>query len=109
MIRPPPTSTLFPYTTLFRSLLERIADLRRDIDAREPSIDLGDEALVVCLLAVGQHVREVRADREIERRAEQRTLVSRERDARPRPGQDRAPLRVGGKVLAVIEAAVQRV
>src|SRR5438034_6720453 len=58
MIRPPPTSTLFPYTTLFRSLLERIADLRRDIDAREPSIDLGDEALVVCLLAVGQRSEE---------------------------------------------------
>src|SRR3712207_7658745 len=29
MIRRPPRSTLFPYTTLFRSLLERAAGIRR--------------------------------------------------------------------------------
>src|SRR3712207_7557019 len=30
MIRRPPRSTLFPYTTLFRSLLESVRGLRRD-------------------------------------------------------------------------------
>src|SRR2546426_7400664 len=35
MIRPPPRSTLFPYTTLFRSLERRAARLRRH-DFREP-------------------------------------------------------------------------
>src|SRR5438045_7854323 len=33
MIRPPPRSTLFPYTTLFRSLLERINELDADVVA----------------------------------------------------------------------------
>src|SRR5437773_12405281 len=33
LIRPPPRSTLFPYTTLFRSLLGRLPQ-SRDIDAR---------------------------------------------------------------------------
>src|SRR5438270_4575750 len=30
MIRPPPRSTLFPYTTLFRSLSEALPDLERE-------------------------------------------------------------------------------
>src|SRR2546425_5092024 len=30
MIRRPPRSTLFPYTTLFRSITERLKDLRRE-------------------------------------------------------------------------------
>src|SRR5689334_23660168 len=30
MIRPPPSSTLFPYTTLFRSVVDRVAE--RDVD-----------------------------------------------------------------------------
>src|SRR2546430_13610063 len=37
MIRRPPRSTLFPYTTLFRSRLEReglVADLHRDLHGR---------------------------------------------------------------------------
>src|SRR5437660_5468735 len=29
MIRPPPRSTLFPYTTLFRSMLDRMVNLER--------------------------------------------------------------------------------
>src|SRR5438046_7731566 len=33
MLRPPPRSTLFPYTTLFRSAPDR---RRRDRDARDP-------------------------------------------------------------------------
>src|SRR2546426_2536864 len=38
MIRRPPRSTLFPYTTLFRSLVERVADGQLGADAgnREP-------------------------------------------------------------------------
>src|SRR5438045_9229937 len=33
MIRPPPRSTLFPYTTLFRSIVERVVDhLHRDAE-----------------------------------------------------------------------------
>src|SRR5438034_7340750 len=41
MIRPPPRSTLFPYTTLFRSLLRAVADaVRRQagaaVDRRPP-------------------------------------------------------------------------
>src|SRR5687768_17653652 len=42
MIRPPPRSTLFPYTTLFRSRLLRAASgprrLRRDRDGRAPAL-----------------------------------------------------------------------
>src|SRR3712207_8227299 len=33
MIRRPPRSTLFPYTTLFRSAVWRTGDLRRALDA----------------------------------------------------------------------------
>src|SRR5258706_11880746 len=33
MIRRPPRSTLFPYTTLFRSLVERVAGQRRAVGA----------------------------------------------------------------------------
>src|SRR3712207_7664842 len=48
MIRRPPRSTLFPYTTLFRSLVERSADLAPS----EPCIAHGDFRLGN--LAVGQ-------------------------------------------------------
>src|SRR2546425_9283540 len=37
MIRRPPRSTLFPYTTLFRSLLRKLRRLRRVIAARPPA------------------------------------------------------------------------
>src|SRR3712207_7523412 len=42
MIRRPPRSTLFPYTTLFRSLGERRGDdvLRRVVEERRPRIVL---------------------------------------------------------------------
>src|SRR3712207_6968285 len=36
MIRRPPRSTLFPYTTLFRSLVDRGQEL---LPAREPAVD----------------------------------------------------------------------
>src|SRR5688572_31180685 len=43
MIRRPPRSTLFPYTTLFRSKLEHIA---RDYSGPEPRIECGGEQRV---------------------------------------------------------------
>src|SRR3712207_8971940 len=52
MIRRPPRSTLFPYTTLFRSLLEldvngfRMADEYRDTHAGGSQLDLGIEDLL---------------------------------------------------------------
>src|SRR5256885_10312702 len=54
MLRRPPRSTLFPYTTLFRSLLAREQQIRQDI-AHEPTqqsagyhleIDIGDDLLL---------------------------------------------------------------
>src|SRR2546422_11084586 len=50
MIRRPPRSTLFPYTTLFRSPLERggrVGDIRREVLDPEPLAVLAD---------VGQHL-----------------------------------------------------
>src|SRR5947209_16358824 len=47
MIRPPPRSTLFPYTTLFRSLLdERIARVGEPIGPLPIHRRRGDETLV---------------------------------------------------------------
>src|SRR2546426_9333078 len=49
MIRRPPRSTLFPYTTLFRSILERrrlAVDARRD-DGRGVPLRVLDQDLVV--------------------------------------------------------------
>src|SRR5258707_9901258 len=50
MIRRPPRSTLFPYTTLFRSLAGRIRGAARDsrlspASGRRPSHDLPDPAV----------------------------------------------------------------
>src|SRR5690349_24078896 len=51
MIRPPPRSTLFPYTTLFRSLGEQVerelagALERLDEPARGRAVERADEAL----------------------------------------------------------------
>src|SRR2546428_7409690 len=46
MIRQPPKSTLFPYTTLFRSvdgdLLRRLERERRDVGRQGPRLGLGD-------------------------------------------------------------------
>src|SRR3989442_9437403 len=50
MIRRPPRSTLFPYTTLFRSVADRADDAehdvidRRRVEAREAVADLVDES-----------------------------------------------------------------
>src|SRR2546422_11285376 len=78
MIRRPPRSTLFPYTTLFRSLarfLDRRVRLLRDL-RRHEAILLGEEAedRTRELRVVGLHVRvdpvevHARPDRRIQRR-----------------------------------------
>src|SRR5437879_12421148 len=41
MIRRPPRSTLFPYTTLFRSLSQQVAELREKISALIPNVSPG--------------------------------------------------------------------
>src|SRR5688572_31867482 len=48
MIRPPPRSTLFPYTTLFRSLYELLAtdDYRSAIDWASVEVFFADERCV---------------------------------------------------------------
>src|SRR2546428_9309399 len=51
MIRRPPRSTLFPYTTLFRSVLE---DLEDSSDAEFVQAHLGQDLDDVVELAVGQ-------------------------------------------------------
>src|SRR2546430_3912901 len=62
MIRRPPRSTLFPYTTLFRSFLdEALALLRRQL--RQERLLLGDEPL-------GEHQRRQVGVREIARSEE---------------------------------------
>src|SRR3712207_8276662 len=40
MIRRPPRSTLFPYATLFRSLLGQPAEVRRAVDERTDQVPL---------------------------------------------------------------------
>src|SRR5438876_3848791 len=64
MIRRPPRSTLFPYTTLFRSLAQVL-------DARE--VEVGEIAAVVDdPLRVGVGEADARARRELERRPQDR-------------------------------------
>src|SRR5437870_9702207 len=43
MIRRPPRSTLFPYTTLFRSRVRPVLDVRGQRDRRHPRADPGAE------------------------------------------------------------------
>src|SRR5436189_2700407 len=46
MIRPPPRSTLFPYTTLFRSVIDRVS--KTYVDRRGQAVDaLGEVSLAV--------------------------------------------------------------
>src|SRR3712207_8375428 len=53
MIRPPPRSTLFPYTTLFRSLHADPADLLLGDRDRDDRDGVGGEADVLVLLEEG--------------------------------------------------------
>src|SRR2546430_11711726 len=49
MIRRPPRSTLFPYTTLFRSRLE-LSDLQRLVTVADPALS-PDGKTVVCIVS----------------------------------------------------------
>src|SRR5437016_11331928 len=57
MIRPPPRSTLFPYTTLFRSLWQRIAPIR----THTPSIGTMRPFLSRILLRSEEHTSELQS------------------------------------------------
>src|SRR5256884_4500356 len=50
MIRRPPRSTLFPYTTLFRSLRDEIADREIALPERGPEVPVHERAQVVRVL-----------------------------------------------------------
>src|SRR5689334_15471080 len=52
MIRPPPRSTLFPYTTLFRSGLRAVGDSLRTI--AEPTGQLGGKGTTVNVAILNQ-------------------------------------------------------
>src|SRR5256885_13036223 len=63
MIRPPPRSTLFPYTTLFRSLLLNIELVQRLRDQRLQSIELvGSERLLDVVVRAFTHCLHRRVD-----------------------------------------------
>src|SRR5690242_2386215 len=72
MIRRPPRSTLFPYTTLFRSVLEQVAKAPREFDvaARNPanSIHIGGRSMAFGAVYGPPFVREgdVRRDATLE-------------------------------------------
>src|SRR2546422_7270585 len=70
MIRRPPRSTLFPYTTLFRSYLRRadVEPFDELLDPRDPARDLGDHQRVAGgighdLASLGEDRRHGRQDR----------------------------------------------
>src|SRR5438552_12869703 len=50
MIRPPPRSTLFPYTTLFRSRVAVVHDADAGLDRR------GDDLALVDVREIGRHL-----------------------------------------------------
>src|SRR3712207_8979662 len=60
MIRRPPRSTLFPYTTLFRSVAHRVDHL--DAIAVEPAEPVGDGPLELELAGLADGQAEVAAD-----------------------------------------------
>src|SRR5438105_6394561 len=67
MIRPPPSSTLFPYTTLFRSQLGReLMDLERRVEreivpGRVQHLDLHDRELESVRLRSEEHTSELQS------------------------------------------------
>src|SRR5437762_13842956 len=75
MIRPPPRSTLFPYTTLFRSrvVLDPVDGVRRPcrvvVEEREP-LDVAEEALAQLHLQLLPDVRAEDGARQILQRAD---------------------------------------
>src|SRR5437762_8701557 len=51
MLRRPPSSTLFPYTTLFRSLLGRVLDGAGDpLDGRPPITDASERSIYATVI-----------------------------------------------------------
>src|SRR5688572_33210663 len=64
MIRRPPRSTLFPYTTLFRSVLERLLEG----DAREVHVHA-----LIAVVGVEQHVHARHLAQGLEHRSEEHT------------------------------------
>src|SRR2546430_11369378 len=86
MIRRPPRSTLFPYTTLFRSRRRQVADGRpyqpaaRGVDLRQPRADVGgsDVARVVAGRPERrQHQRDGRSEEHTSELQSQSNLVCR--------------------------------
>src|SRR5688572_32219705 len=79
MIRPPPRSTLFPYTTLFRSNAEAL----RDAVGREPRVELGSHgasrrgALAVAFTRHASPARHVRSEEHTSELQSQSNLVCR--------------------------------
>src|SRR3712207_7388973 len=63
MIRRPPRSTLFPYTTLFRSRGRRAADLRPPRDGRDP-VGAAGQRVAVGPLAQGRRAADLDARRD---------------------------------------------
>src|SRR2546421_3857776 len=59
MIRRPPRSTLFPYTTLFRSLLAQVMDVRHHVVA-QPLLVLG-RALRIGVVRSEEHTSELQS------------------------------------------------
>src|SRR2546422_5969109 len=59
MIRRPPRSTLFPYTTLFRSALSpaRVREVLVDDDSRQATVIVPDDQLSLAIGREGQNAR----------------------------------------------------
>src|SRR5687768_18151332 len=74
MTRPPPSTTLFPYTTLFRSEDRPAIDFRRDTE--------GDAAGKICLDEAGDHVHRGTLRREDEVNADGARLLREHRQRR---------------------------
>src|SRR2546425_11417506 len=99
MIRRPPRSTLFPYTTLFRSRRALVQELVREDDARE-----AEDVDRIADLAVALRERDRRVDpvphaeeRQVAPRVRERAVVVVEEEWRAGlPGPPR-PLRAGGE------------
>src|SRR5688572_31352513 len=75
MIRQPPRSTLFPYTTLFRSDLDRVVVLMHELDVVGRDLDGVVEAVGACRLSPPDDVeRASHADEQhVEVRSEEHT------------------------------------
>src|SRR2546427_7105056 len=101
MIRRPPRSTLFPYTTLFRSLPARGRRRRRGLDERadhearleqrahrvrseEHTSELQSQSNLVCRLLLEKKKKKKNIDRDTNKRREsRRVVVDSESDDRP--------------------------